>query len=575
MTSNVLNCQTCGGTLVYSPDGLSAKCPYCGNEYHFKSRKGEALSLALNRANLMRRSCDFDGAITEYNLILSTDGGDAEAHWGLALSTYGIEYVEDSRTKKLIPTCRRTVRQSIFDNPDYVQAIDNADPAQAQAYAAKAKVIDRLQKDIMRRMDEEQDYDVFICFRSADENGLPTRERTIARRIYDELTRRGIKTFFSEVTLKDRIGDDYEPIIYKALYSCKFFILVAVSEQNINSPWVKNEWSRYRDRMAEEGLTGACCAVYEGMSLADFPAFMRSVQGVNLAKYPAGGYEIELADNICRRFGLERTLPRTYTGYTDKPKDLQTMLERAQLDLDDEIYGAAFEDYQKILNAYPRCGEAWWGCFLASQKANTGALAAQKTDYAVAAGLSSDRNLRNAERFADEDLRATIASYKKMCIYRCGELAAECNSTAEKLASRIEGDKKQLEEISVKKQAAAKKREKTAKYSDPKKFARMMRSFVAAVVILMIIFVIMAVFVGGTAAIVFFAMLFMFAVVCVITIIMMGIKRKNAQERADELGLQVSGYYAQEKRLKEQIADAQTQIEEENRKEKVFSSVFR
>ncbi|MCD7729427.1 MAG: TIR domain-containing protein [Clostridia bacterium] len=440
--SPVLNCETCGGALIFSDGGLSAKCPYCGNEYAFREEKSQALSLALNRAAAYRAKGDFDAAINEYKSVLADYPQDAEAHWGLALSIYGIEYVEDSRTKKLIPTCRRTVRQSIFDNPDYVQAIDNADPAQAQAYAAKAKVIDRLQKDIMRRMDEEQDYDVFICFRSADENGLPTRERTIARRIYDELTRRGIKTFFSEVTLKDRIGDDYEPIIYKALYSCKFFILVAVSEQNINSPWVKNEWSRYRDRMAEEGLTGACCAVYEGMSLADFPAFMRSVQGVNLAKYPAGGYEIELADNLESRFKSKKKELRT--GILRKNAEgVEPLLEEGYILLEDGEFVKAAAEFSRALSLDQRCGDAWLGALLADvevRKFESGKKFTQELSNRLWASASS----------AEECTQRLAANGRIIYSLNSSNFANAVKYSKYSVASALENAKTQVTELAKK-----------------------------------------------------------------------------------------------------------------------------
>ena len=225
MQYGTMNCESCGGALVYAEDGKSAKCPFCGNVYHFKAEKSEALVLALNRANEYRLKNDFDGAITEYKLVTERNPEDSEAYWGLAISTYGIEYVEDPRTKKRIPTCRRTVQKSILEDENYLKALENATEEQKEIYERKAGIIDRLQRNIKRRLEEEEDYDVFISFKSTDEDGNPTKERGVARRIYDELEKRGIKTFFSEVTLRDRIGEDYEPIIYKALYSCKFFIL--------------------------------------------------------------------------------------------------------------------------------------------------------------------------------------------------------------------------------------------------------------------------------------------------------------------------------------------------------------
>ncbi|MCD8372073.1 MAG: TIR domain-containing protein [Clostridia bacterium] len=574
----VLNCETCGGILNYSPDGLHAVCPYCGNEYYFKNRKGEALSLALNRANLLRRSCDFDGAITEYKLILSADGEDAEARWGLALSEYGIEYVEDSRTKKLIPTCRRTVRKSILEDENYLAAIKYAEPKQAESYMAEAKVIDRLQRDIKRRMDEEEDFDVFLCFRSSDDLGFPTRERSVARRIYDELEKRGIKTFFSEVTLKDRIGDDYEPIIYKALYSCKFFILIATSEENINAPWVKNEWSRFRDRQAEEGLSGACCAVFEGVPLSSLPSFLRSAQGVNLAKYPANGYEIEIADNLSRRFKESKKDPygekpedlSDNMADEDMPADLRVILDRAQISLDDEIYSAAMDDYQKALKLYPKCGYAWWGYFLASQNANSAALAAQKTDYERAETLSTDRYLRNAERFGSARLRAKIASYKKMCSYRCGELADECGKKIEKLEKEIEDNNAALAEIAKKKDDIAKKRERAAKLGNDANYKKVKRMINLVFAIMIIFLVVIAAFTSDTLFIMAGLWLLMF----VIMTIMLSFSRKTAKQQVDELGRQVSGYYARENALRQQNEKAESELEEEKRRQKAFKGVF-
>ncbi len=570
-----LNCETCGGILNFSPDGLYAKCPYCGNEYHFKNPKGEALSLALNRANLMRRSCDFDGAITEYKLILSNDGEDAEAHWGLALSIYGIEYVEDTRTKRLIPTCRRTVKQSILENEHYLAAIKYADAGQAESYISQAKVIDRLQRDILRRMDEEENYDVFLCFRSSDDNGYPTKERVAARRIYDELNKRGIKTFFSEVTLKDRLGDDYEPIIYKALYSCKFFILIAFSEENLNAPWVKNEWSRFRDRQAEEALSGACCAVFENISYSSLPSFIRSVQGVDLAKYPAGGYEIEIADNLCRRFFNNTIEDNGYTSsQEDLPADVKTLLERAEIALDDEIYNAALADFEKVLETNPKCGEAWWGCFLASQNANSGALAAQKTDYERARSLKTDRYLKNAERFGGEKLRAKISSYKKMCLYRCNELAAECTGKIEKLENDIKNNNAALEDIAKRKSEAAKNREKFAKVGNEANYKKLRITVFSCMAFVEIFFVVFLTIASGGARFAFVLMIGIWLLMFAVMAFSLHLSHKKAKEKVDELGREVAGFYARELNLRSQNEKYTADLEEEKRKRNAFTSVF-
>ena len=289
-------CETCGAELDLAADRLSGKCPYCRNTYYFKEEKSDALILALNRARGHRLASDFHEARKEYKLVLDKAPKDAEAHFGMLLATYGIEFVEDKRLGKFIPTCHRFIDKDIFTNENYLAAIENASEAQRGSYIATAEQIANLQGGIKAKLDSEEPYDVFISYKAKDGDGIATEDSVIARRIYDELTKKGIKTFFSGVTLESRIGDEYEPIIYRALYSCKFFILVATKEEYINAPWVKNEWSRFEDRIAEEGLSGASAAVFKGISPYVFPRAFQT-QGIDLEKHP-WDYTILIADNI-------------------------------------------------------------------------------------------------------------------------------------------------------------------------------------------------------------------------------------------------------------------------------------
>lgn len=390
----VNTCENCGGKLEII-DEKHAFCPFCESEYFFKDDRSDALNIALNRAKMKRLDNDFDGSITEYKLVLKDNPEDAEAYWGLVLSTYGIEYVEDPRTKKMIPTCRRTIIRDILDDENYKKALEYSEHEQREQYEKNAVVISRLQKKIKRQLEDEEDYTVFLSFKSANEDGTPTRERYIARKIYDELTKRGIKTFFSEITLKNRIGEDFEPIIFKALYSCKYFILVATSEENINATWVKNEWSRFRDRITDENLTDCCFAVFGDIPVSKLPAFIRK-QGINLAKYPAGGYEIEIADALALKLGLinrnsesdeirqqleeqkraQRELEERLRSVTSTPRNenhsstpsTATYHKRAEQELLAKNFSGAQSYYNKILDIDPENAYAWLGLFYVDLK---------------------------------------------------------------------------------------------------------------------------------------------------------------------------------------------------------------
>ena len=458
MNTRTLRCEICGGELQYSADGRAAKCLACGNEFWFKEEKSEALALALNRAGEKRRRNDFDSAIDEYRIVIGENPEDAEAHWGLVVSTYGIEYVEDYRTGKLIPTCRRAVpKESVLDNEDYKLAVKYAAPEQREKYEKQAQEIDRLQQEIKNKIDGEEDYDVFISFKSTDDD-RPTADRYIARRIYDELEKRGIKTFYSEETLRSRAFDDYEPIIFKALFSCKFFILVATNAAYIESAWVKNEWSRFRDRARDENLTNNCCAVFKNIKTSDLPAFIRK-QGVDLSKYPAGGYEIELADNISVRLGktkrqseadeIRKQIEEQRRAFEESQKALEqklaaasqtesagpaakgasatvrSLLLRAAQEREDGNFDKARDYYGKVLDADPENSDGWFGLFLCDNSAKApdalgwiSACKADTFDSVIAAnktilGRFNERNYRNAEKYADENRRKELDAYKK------------------------------------------------------------------------------------------------------------------------------------------------------------------
>lgn len=472
-TYKTLRCETCGGELSYSDDLKSAVCLNCGNEYHFNGEKSEALIIALNTANAKRIACDFDGASIDYKAVIGREPDDAEAHWGLVLSTYGIDYVEDPRTKNRIPTCRRTVKESILENKDYLAALNNAAPEQKEIYKEKAAIIDRLQKKIKRQLEDEEAYDVFISFKSTDEDGHPTEDRQIARRIYDELARRGIKTFFSEVTLKSRLGEDYEPIIYKALYSCKFFILVATSEENMNSAWVKNEWARYRDRVFDEALSNAGCAVFKNIKPIELPSFLRG-QGIDLTKYPAGGYEVEIADGLSARLGLTnkneeaeeikrqleeqkklqqsledklKVIESTSRNGEAASKTVQSMLMRAKQFAEAGEFENAISKINETLDVAPTCGEAWLNLFFWEQKttsekglnlSNTDncnvsdCLMAIKRNQYIAQKFQ-DKNFVNALKYADAKRQGELKAFESQVLNR---IASIRNETVKKLISK-------------------------------------------------------------------------------------------------------------------------------------------
>ena len=118
--------KMCGGTLEIEPNATIATCEYCGTQQTLPKLDDERRANLYDRANHFRRNNEFDKAMGIYEQILAEDNTDAEAYWSLVLCRYGIEYVDDPATGKKIPTCHRSSFDSVMEDSDFEQALENA-----------------------------------------------------------------------------------------------------------------------------------------------------------------------------------------------------------------------------------------------------------------------------------------------------------------------------------------------------------------------------------------------------------------------------------------------------------------
>ena len=110
----VFKCKMCGGDIEVVAGSNIGKCLYCKSTMTLPSVDNEKLLNLYNRANNLRLSNEFDKAYGVYETILEIDENQLEAHWGLILCRYGVEYVDDPKTKKKMITCHRTKYESVL-----------------------------------------------------------------------------------------------------------------------------------------------------------------------------------------------------------------------------------------------------------------------------------------------------------------------------------------------------------------------------------------------------------------------------------------------------------------------------
>ena len=367
-----LYCKNCGSEISIIDGQKIVVCDFCGMEQTVPTPDDPQKLELFVKANEYRSACRFDVAKKQYESIIAKYPDDNEAYWCKLLCEYGIEYVDDDLTEKKLPTCHRTVMQSIFDNKDYKLIMSRATVEEKAIYEAEAKEIDRIQKEIIEKANQEEPYDVFICYKESDENGRRTRDSQIANRIHANLTSKGYKVFFSRVTLKELAGKKYEPIIYSALISAKVMLVVTTSKDYVNAPWVRNEWSRFLEFMQSD-YTKSIVPCISVIDAYDLPEELAEFQALNTA-------DMDFTENLTRqidsKFGrvdavasirIEQNATQTVQNQPSAPTSasnalqdkINNYLQRIEIFIGDSDWQKANEYAEKILDEDPKNAQAY------------------------------------------------------------------------------------------------------------------------------------------------------------------------------------------------------------------------
>ncbi len=366
----VIKCKMCGGDLRLIEGQSVAECEYCGSRQTVPTADSEKKLTLFARANRLRASCEFDKAAGVYESIVADFPEEAEAYWGLVLCKYGIEYVDDPATGKKVPTCHRSSFESVLEDSDFEQACENADGIARKVYREEAKEIEEIRKGIIEVSGKEQPYDIFICYKETDENGDRTIDSVIAQDVYDALTDKGYRVFFSRITLEDKLGQEYEPYIFAALNSAKIMLAFGTDFEYFNAVWVKNEWSRYLKLMASD-KSKHLIPCYKGIDAYDMPKEFAKLQAQDMGKVGA-------IQDLLR--GIEKLLPkaapvtvvqeRVVVGGGGNNK-IASLLDRGNMALEDGDWAKADSFFEDVLNNDSKNAQAYLGKALAGEKCCT------------------------------------------------------------------------------------------------------------------------------------------------------------------------------------------------------------
>ena len=395
-------CSLCGGTILPLPDGQTGKCEYCKTVSPLLTEHSETVLNYMNRATDFRIACDYDRAMQIYDEVLKLSFEDPEAHWGMLLCKYGVEYVKDATTAvysigKL--TLHRLSTVTVFDDPDYQAAIRYASPTNRETYEERAKEINKALQAALEEVRTAAPFDIFLSYKEKDdETGIRTDDSYFVHDLYNELTGRGYKVFFAPKSLGAGV---FESKIYAALVSSKTMLVVGSKESYFNAVWVKNEWKRFLE-MKKRGENKQIIPVFRNASPQIIPVELAGENALDANTIDFLPRLIEMLDD------KKENKPSAQAAASAQAATATTesLLKRAFMFLEDGEWQSADEYVEKVLDIAPENARAYLCKLMAEQRAH------RQEDLAnCKRPFDGSNNYQKAVRFGSTKLKEELYGY--------------------------------------------------------------------------------------------------------------------------------------------------------------------
>jgi len=117
------------------------------------------------------------------------------------------------------------------------------------------------------------EYDVFLSFASGDED--------IVRPVWQHLMLSGLRVFWSDATLRERVGISWFDVIQDALARSRHLVLVC-TRASLESKWVKREYVAFFNHHFAQPTRRLVPLLTSGVSVSDLPLFLRELEAVSV-----------------------------------------------------------------------------------------------------------------------------------------------------------------------------------------------------------------------------------------------------------------------------------------------------
>ncbi len=398
--SEELICKYCGapfGEEIFAAVGGIVQCKYCKTYRTLpKENTSPAALHYLRNGEFALDTCHFEDALTAYRKVAELEAEEPEAYFGMALAKFRVQTLKDVVNRRLQPLCYAISdisERKFCDDADYQKALSLATPAQREDYEARGREIDEIKDEFSRLEREGTVYDCFLCVKVTEEDRVtPTADKARAAEIYKQLKKLGYRPFYSEEENKGRTGSPYEALILYALYTSKCMLIVCSNPDYLETPWVKNEYTRFLNmRRGEAGgmkKPDSLTFVYDGRPVERLPLEHDSkrIQGIDWGK-PDHMERIEeyvrrqvLGDDVRltgrKKYGDASVAPKAAMKQTIEKRKIETI--RPAADVSEEVQLSIAEGFlakgefkyaksycMEVLGRNKGIARAYWILFLA------------------------------------------------------------------------------------------------------------------------------------------------------------------------------------------------------------------
>ena len=437
-----MKCNVCGAPLVFQPTDREKECEFCHNWSQRPSSAPEGVK-SLVYANERRNMGEFEEAERSYRRVLEANPEEYEARWGLLLCKYGVIYVESASGERII-TCRRTCEAALTAEDDYERLLTQVTSNVRARYERDAREIDAIQREILRIRRTAEPYDVFLCYKETAPEGGRTEDSLIAREIYDQLSKDGYRVFFAPMVMGDRVGANYEAVIFCAVETAPVMAVIGTRKEYFDSTWVRSEWRRFLD-LKSRGVEKHLLVFYRNLDPGtDLPAKLRGLQAAEL---PLLRSQYIVEEQVKRVLPIQREEDPLEVGFV-------------YLEIGSFSDAAAF--FAQQLANQPRNARIWLGKAMAELQVP------DEESLSATPGLLTNPSIKAALRFGDAALAERLRGYAQSAEAQQAETAkqAEAQRQAE-AAQRLEEAQRQAEEKARQAEAARQAEEARQAASKP------------------------------------------------------------------------------------------------------------